>query len=811
MGSWSQDIRYGCRMLLKAPGFTAVAVATLALGIGANTAILSVGRSVLYRSFPFPQPNRLAVLWTRNVKRGWAEMQTSVPDILDYQNRASSLQGISGFTWTDYQTFSIGGSGGAQRVRGVAVLPGLFDVIGVRPIIGRDFVHEEYAGKSRVALLGYDLWRTKFDADRNIVGHTVRINRDAYTVVGILPKGFEVPVLNNGLEVLVPFRMDGEEAIDRKQRLIVGVGRLKPGTTVEQAHVELESIGTQLAKQYPDDADYTANVLTLRESEGLQDARTQLPIFLTTVLMMMLIAAANVAAILLSRFAARTNELVVRSALGASRGRLIRQLVTESVMLATVAGVLAVLVAEWAGAVLLRYQPFYMPYKPERVVNATAIVVIAFLSLGIGLIFGLFPALTVAHRNLHARMAHANTRVGSGWHDRLRNGLVLAEVAISIALIVGAGLMARTMIRIAHTQIGFDPHGLALGRVSLDGTQYPSDANRIGFYDRLIERLRSQPGVVAATAISHFCTYDPTGWCMGSPVRVPGQPGSENKMAGMQEAVMPGYFAAMGMPILRGRDFTDNEAEPAIIVDENFVRTFFPHENPIGKQVELLPAVMRGDEALRPGLRMIVGVVPAVQRVAYWTKPFPQAYVPYRQNPVPAMYAVVRTRDGGGAAAIRKAVAELDADLPVFWSATMDEWVDKFYASQRFELLALGTFAFVAVLISASGPYAVISQRVAQRTREIGIRLALGAKRRDLEYVVVRQAAVVVLAGTVVGLIASLALGRVLANLVYGVGAHDPLTLACGASLVVIVSGVAAYLPARRAAKSDPLVALRSE
>jgi putative ABC transport system permease protein len=809
-GLWN-DVRYALRMLAKGPGFTLVAVATLALGIGANTAIVSVGKSVLYRPVPYNDPARIVVLWSKDVKRGFNEMQASVPDLLAYQQRAQSFEALSGFTWTDYKSFSVAGSTGALRIRGLAVMPGLFDVVQMHPLMGREFLPEEFTGEKHVAMLGYDIWRTQFGADSTLLGHTIKVNRETYTVVGVLPKNFEIPVMDAGLQILVPLRLDGADALDRKQRILVGVGSLKPGHTISQARAEIESIGNQLAAEHPEDADLGGVAQALNEI-GLGNAKSELAIFLVTVLLMLLIAAANVAGILLSRFAARQGELTVRSALGASSGRLIRQLVTESVMLAAIAGLLAIVVAQWAGDLLISYRPFYMPNPPDHVLSGAAIAVIVVLSLAIGLLFGLVPALTASRTNLHELMNRVSTRVSAGWmQDKLRNALIVTEVAISVALLVGAGLMINTVVRIARADIGFNPRGLALGRISLDQKRYRSEADQTAFYESLVQRLASEPGLQAATACSHFPDYDPSGWAMGGRVRIPGKPNSEPKLSGFQTAVLPGFFEAMGIPILRGRTFKQSEGEPAIIVDQIFVRTFFPNEDPIGKVVELMESAFSGDEQVKPGVRTIVGVVPTIKRVAYWDHPVPQAYIPYSQNPVPAMYAIVRTADGGGAAVIRKVTGDLDSELPVFWSATMKSWIDKFYAGQRFELLALGAFALVALLISASGLYAVITYRVAQRTRELGVRLALGAGQRDVEFVVLRQAGAVIAIGLFAGLVGSAFIGQVLSKFLYGVKPRDPVTLLAGAALVLLISFIAVYVPARRAAKMDPLVALRYE
>ena len=812
-GFW-QDVRYGLRMLAKAPTLSVTAVVTLALGIGANTGLLSIGRTLLYRPLPYQDPGQLAVLWGKNVKQHWDTTMVSVPDVLDWQRQATSFDSITGITWTDYEVFSLASEAGAERVRGAAVLPNLFETLRTQPLIGRGFLPEDFAGDKRVLLLGFATWKTRFGSDPTLVGRTIRVNREPYTVVGILPKNFEVPVLDDGIEILVPLRLDAADALDRNQRIVFGVGRRKSGTTMAQAQTEMQTIGARLAAEYKDDAGYSVNTANLRDSEGLTDLREKLPIFLVTVLLMVVISAANVAGILLSRFAARQPELVVRNALGASRGRLVRQLLTESLILTGLAGAFAIAVAKWVADLLASYKPFYMPYRGPVELGSTALIFIPTLSLVIGVVFGLFPALTAVRTNLNELMNRASLRVGGAWlQEKLRNGLVSVEVALSVALLIGASLMVTTIVRISSVDVGFNPQGLAMSRITLDAHRYPSPGNQIAFYQSLVSQLQSQPGVEAASAMSHFGDFDPSGWNMGNPIAIPGQPSRElaARPHSVVTVVMPGFFSAFGMRMLRGRGFESKESEPVIIVDQTFVNKFFPGQDPIGRQVELLQNSMRADEAVQSGVRTIIGVVPPVRRIAYWAKPFPQAYVPFTETPVPSMYVMVRTRDGSGAAVIRKAVAALDNEVPVWSSATMRGWISQFYASQRFELLVLAAFGAIALAISASGLYAIIAHRVTQRTRELGIRLALGATRHDVEWVVLRQAAALIGVGIAAGLAAALAIGQLLSKFLFGVRPHDPLTFGLAAAMVALISLIAIYVPARRAAHMDPLLALRYE
>jgi putative ABC transport system permease protein len=797
-------------MLVKTRWFTAVAIVTLALAIGANAAILSTARGMFYRPLPYRDPGALGVIWGKDVKRGWTTTQTSISDFQVWQQRVSSFESMTAFTWTDYRSFALASNGAAERVRGIAVLPDFLETLGERPFAGRGFLLEEFRGEHRVALMSYALWQSQFGGDPAIVGRAIRLNREPYTVTGVLPKDFEIPVLDDAAQIIVPLRVDSTEAMDRKQRLLIGVGRLRAGHTFAAARAELETSSTQLAHDHAEDTGFTASLQSLRDAEGLQSARQKLPIFLWTVGALLIVAAANVAGILLSRFAARRPELVVRSALGASRLRLTRQMLTEALMLSLIAGALSILIYQWAAELLLSYKPFYIPFEPHVTLDWFTILTVLSISVAVGFLFGLFPSLTIARTDLRQEISRTGAR-GAAWlHDQFRNALLVAEIALSIALLTGAGLMTNTVARISRINIGFDPKDLCLARISLDRTLYPSEANQLAFFFSLVERLGSRRGVIAATGASHFCNYDPSGWCIGNPIRIPDNPVDRAKDTSTT-VVMPGFFSAIRMPILRGREFRENESAPVAVVDQTFVDQFFPDRDPIGQPIELLQTAMHGDLEVKAGLRTIVGVVPPVRRISYGATPFPQIYVPFSQNPVSSMFVVVRGPELAGAAAIRAAVAALDSELPVYRSATMRGWIDRFYGSQRFELLILAAFSGVALLISASGLYAVISHRVVERTREMGIRLALGATRANIEWVVLRQTAILIGSGAAAGIAAAGVLGQLISKFIYGVSPRDPLMLGLTCAVVLFISIAAVYIPARRASRMDPLTALRHQ
>ena len=806
MPNAAHDIRYAFRMLRKSFCFTVVSVATLSLGIGATAGIILVARAMLFRPLPYADPSRVLVLWSTNVKRGWTSGPASVPDVLDWQRRVSSFAAIGGFTWTDYESFAATSADGAERISGVAVLPGLFEALQSRPLFGRDFLPQEFYGGQRVALLGYRSWKERFGGSPDLVGRTIRLNRQAYTIVGILPADFELPVITNAAQVLVPFRLDSKDATDRRQHLITVFGRLRAGIGVPQAQAEMTLISGQLASAHPEDADFGVRLAGLRDSEGLSSARDQLPIFLVTVLLMMLIAGANVAGILLSRFAARRGELATRTALGATRGRLIGQLTTESLLLTGTSGVLALIVALWVADFVVSLKPFYIPYTFTVHLDAGIVAIVAGLSLGLGFVFGGLPALTVANANLNEVITRVSARINAGWQERLRNGLIIVEVALSIAFLVGAALMIGTMWHITHVEIGFDPHNVAVGRMDLDTDRYGSPESQRAFYEKLIIDVAAKPGIDGVTAASHLVDFDPSGWAMANPCRLAGTDAAP--VTSFVSVVMPNYFDVMRIPVRRGSPFSGRDDGPVAIVDETFAERLFPGANPIGREIELLDAPMRADEAVRGGRRTIVGVVSAIHRVAYWAKPIPQVYVPAAQNPVSSMFAIVRA-NAGGVSAIRESVARLDRDVAVYRASTMRSWIDRFYASQRFELLVLSVFGSIALVMTASGLYAAVAFRISQRMRELGIRLALGATHGSIQWLVLRQVGVVVSAGALAGIGLGAAVGRMLAKVLFGVKPFDTPSFVVIAAVVTLVSLAAAFVPIRRKALSNPILALR--
>ncbi|MBV9147299.1 MAG: ABC transporter permease [Acidobacteria bacterium] len=814
LDSFLQDIRFGARLMLKAPLLTTIAIATLALGIGANAAVFALVKSAFWRNFPFFEPDRLAILWASNQKTGWKEMQVSVPDVADLKAQSHSLQWISGYTWTDYQVFSVSSAGGALRVRGVAVLPNLLATLGLHPALGRDFRFEEFAASSNhVALLANTIWRTRFGADQQIVGKTVRINREPFFVAGVLPANFELPDLGKAPEVLVPLALDSPEAHKRSQRILLPLGRLKAGVSRAAAVEELHSIARQLARDYAkEDGDYSLNLQWVSEDPVDRDARDKLPIFLATVALVLFIAASNVVLLTISRLVARTHELAMRTALGASRRRVLRQMMTEAVLLAAIAALFAALLAGWFLQLIMFYKPFYM-YEYDARIGLSGMLGIAALALAIGLIVGIVPILRSGKDNVQQLLGRVGVHAtGSKWQHSMRRGLVAFEISICVGLLAAAGLMLQTIQRINAIDLGFNPRNLVLARMTLDGTRYRSPEASGDFYRELVSRLRVQSRFESVTAISHS---DFVGYDMAYPVDAQGEPAPLDPttfpLAGAH-VVIPGYFRDAQSPILRGREFSEHESQPAIILNQTLAKKLFRDDDPVGRIVVIGQAPQAWDESIPPGPRLVIGVVADVQKYSeFLKKVFPQFYVPLEQNPVPSMFVMVRSADSEGAiAAIRETASSMDSELAVYWATSMQSKIDEWYAGQHFQAIVLTCFAGLALSICLSGLYAVISHSVSRRSAELGVRLALGADPRSAVLLIMREGLLLIGAGTILGLGLAAALGRLLQHLLFQVRPTSVPSLAVAVFAVGTTALAATYLPSRRAARIDPVTALRA-
>ena len=809
LGGFWRDLRYGLRTLRKNPGFTAVAVIALALGIGANSAIFSVVNTVLLRPLPYKDPERLAMVWEDNARSGFPRDTPAAANYVDWREQNQVFEGMAALA---DESFNLTGVGEPLRVDGQRVSADLFSLLGVEPQLGRAFRPEEDApGANRVVLLSHGLWQRRFGSDPKIAGRPVNLNGESYTVVGVMPQGFQFPSRND--ELWVPIAFTSREAANRNTHYLQVVARLKLGVTLGQAQAEMSTIAARLQRQYPQqNAELGAVVVPLHE-QVVGDIRPALLVLLGAVGFVLLVACANVANLLLARAAARQKEIALRVALGASRLRLVRQFLTESVLLAVLGGGVGLLLSLWGVGLLKSFIPEDISQVKAVSVDARVLGFTLLVSLLTGLIFGLAPAAQASSFDLNETLKEGGRDTSSaGRGKRIRAALVVAEVAVSLVLLIGAGLLINSFLRLRHVDPGFRTDNLLTMSVVLPEQKYPDQARRSAFYDEMIRRVEALPGVRAA-AVTNWIPLVSQGDSVG--VSVEGRPDpapGQRRPVVVTRVVSPHYFRAMGIQLLRGRDFDERQDRvdsPAVVViNETMARYFWPGEDPLGKRVT------PGRPDSPEDWCQVVGVVKDVRQFQLNADPKPQMYLLYAQAEFFApRHLVVSTavEPLGLASAVRKTVWEIDKDQPVSDVSTMEEVLSESIARQRFSMLLLAVFAGVALLLAAVGLYGVMSYSVAQRTREIGLRMALGAQERDVLRMVVGQGLKLVLAGVLIGLAAAFALTRLMSSLLFGVSATDPATLVTISLLLVGVAVLASYVPARRATKVDPLIALRYE
>jgi predicted permease len=801
-----QDLRYGARMLLKNPGFTLIAALTLALGIGANTAIFSVVNGVLLSSLPYPNPEQLAMVWCDNKRQGIPDDITSYPNFVDWRDRNKTFQGMAGMTSGRNNLTGTGSE--PEEISDANVSINFFQLLGVNPVLGRVFTaEEETPGRDKVVVLSYSLWQRRFGGNPGILNQSILLNDEQRVVVGVMPPGFQFP---ERTDVWGPLAVDDRMRQARGAFFLPVVGRLKPGVTRAQAQADLDVIVKQIEQQFPAMAGYGANVVPILENT-VGPIRRALIILSFAVMFVLLIACANVANLLLARAAVRQREVALRAALGAGRWRIVRQLLTESTLLAVLGGALGVLLAWWGLRLLVDISATIIPRIENIRLDGRVFWFTLGLSLLTGLIFGLAPALQTTHFKL-SEMLKEGGRTGSGGGrraQRIRGVFIVVEVALTLALLAGAGLLVRSFWRLQNIDTGFKPDHLLTLRVTLWGSKYRTGADAVSFYGRLQERLAALPGVASASAASAIMLpklANSGGFTIENRPRDPNEPGLELPF----DCVQPNYFQTMGIPLLQGRAFTsaDTRESPRVaIVNETFVKKYFQNEDPIGRRFTF------GGGGPNARWITIVGVVRDTKRQGVDRPVRIESWMPLAQRPDGSMEVVLRTTGDPLALsnAVREAVWSLDRDLPLPSIQTMEHILSERIARQRLNMRLLVLFALVALILAAVGIYGVMSYSVTQCTQEIGIRMALGAQASDVLRMVVWRGMSLTLIGVALGLAAALALTRVMKNLLFDMSTTDPVTFAAIAALLTAVAFVACWIPARRATKVDPMVALRYE
>jgi predicted permease len=810
-----QDLRYGARMLIKQPGFTLIAVLTLALGIGANTAIFSIVNGLLLNPLPYRNAERLAIIWTHspgaNVALDW-------PSPGQFSALKSENSVFEQLALAHGGNVILTGNAEPERLGAVRASSAVFSLLGAQAMLGRVFLPEEDTqDKTLTVILSHPLWQRRFGGDPKALGQKLTINGRDHIVVGVMPPDFTLghevmPTVGAvpQAELLLPLPMSAERMNNHGDENYNVLARLKPGATIAQAQTELNLAVRRLEQQFPNiyplNRRFSFSIRPLLE-QVVGDVRLALYILLCAVGCVLLIACANVANLLLARAATREREMAVRTALGAGRWRVVRQLLTESVLLSVAGGALGLLLAVWGLALLRWLNPGNIPRLAAIGIDSRVLAFTTAVAVLTGILFGLAPALRGSRVNLSETLKEGGRSLVGG-HHRLRNLLVVAEIALSLVLLIGAGLLIRSFIRVQQVEPGFAPRNLLSMRLALVGPAYRDESRRASFYQQLWERIRRLPGVEAAGGVSVL----PLGGVSWGSITIEGYDAAsgQSMIQADQRAASAGYFETMKIPLIRGRFFTEQDTKESalvVIVDENMARTYWPNADPLGKRLK-----RGGADSTAPWLT-VVGVAGNVKQYALETDSRVALYVPHLQSGAGSLSIAVRTTVDplGMAAAVTREARALDPNLPLYDAKTMEQWLSESLARRRFAMLMLGLFAVIALLLASVGIYGVMSYTVAQRTREIGIRVAMGAQTRDVLRLIVRQGMSLAGIGVGIGLVAATAATRLMVSLLFGVRATDTLTYVVIALLLALVAMVACWVPARRATKVDPMIALRCE
>jgi putative ABC transport system permease protein len=813
-----QDFRYALRQISKGPGFAAVAVLTLALGIGANTAIFNLVNAVLLRPLPYKDADLLVMVWEQNLHRGWFQNIVSGENFLDWRKQNRVFAGMAAF---QSNSFNLTGDNQPEEIAGERVTTNLFSVLGVQPLRGRLFLPEEERNDRTAVIVSYGLWQQRYGGDPSLVGKQITLNGESYPVVGILPNTFADDYSSSFAQHSEVW-LSGIEPFDKGREFhnYHTIARLKPGATLAQAQANMDAIASGIEQQYPESRGWGASVVNLHD-QVVEYARPTLIVLLGAVALVLLIACANVANLLLVRATARQKETAIRTALGATRGRIVRQFLVESVLLSIVGAIAGLLLAPWASRILVRLSPPDTPPIQSAGIGGVVLLFTAALAVGTGIVFGLAPALGTTKRNVSDSLKETGRTSSTGVSDRrLRDLLVMAEFALSLALLVGAGLMIKALTHLHSVDLGFNPENLLTLKLSLEGPQYKNPEKQAQFFHDLLSRIDAQPGVEFAALSRGIPMRGWAGWnfvTADNPHPAAGEVPDANYVV-----VSPDYFRTMQIPVRRGGAFTDfntSASEPVAIVSESLAHKYWPGQNPLGRRIKISADA---NDQTQPW-RTVVGVAGNVRTEGQYAPFIPEIYVPYTQYPWILWPRNILVRTTGDPLAIvpeiRNQVATLDKDLPVADIGTMKQIAAGPLQQGQAVTWLLESLATLALVLSAVGIYSVISYSVSQRTRELGIRMAMGASHQNVARLVVQHGMLLSAIGLGIGLLGVLATGRFFSGLpfevrwllLFDVRPTDPLILGAVAAILTIVALLGCFLPARRATKVDPIVALRYE
>ena len=815
-----QDLQYGWRMLRRSPGFSLVAILTLAIGIGANAAMFSVINTVLLRPLPFPDAQRIVFIWdtdpNRNISRGVA----SPAEFLDWRDQNRSFEELSAWrTWF----YNLTGANEPEQVFGVHASANFLRLLGVKPILGRDFIPEEdQVGHDQVAIITYGLWQRRFGGDPNIVGENILLDEKPFTVVGVLPRGFSVFGTSRQFDVWMPMALDRAQ-LHREDHSVIVFGRLRKGVTVAQAQAEMETIIARLKQQYPGvNQQDGVHVVAFREDLA-RNLKPGLLLLFGAVVLVLLIACVNVANLVLARAATREREITLRATLGAGRGRIIRQLLTESALLALIGGALGILLA-YGGLHLLRLalpsEGGYgeIPHVEWLGIDGMVLAFTLIVSILTGILFGLAPAIQISHAELYESLKEGSQgSIGGRRSQFTRSALVIAEVAFSLLLLVCSGLLIRSFYLLMSEDLGIDPDNVLTAQIWLPESHYAAGAPVMNFYQQAIDRIGALPGVKSASAVNFlplsgwgdYCNFD----IVGRPIAPADEPNTSRYGVADWR-----YLRTMGISVKSGRDFAASDgpnSEGVVILNEALAHRYWPDQNPIGQQIHLKfpPTKSPWQPVARDSMLTVIGVVADVREWEMGVEKVGQLYLPYAQNPSRIMRLVVRTtgHPAAIAPAVRHAVESVDPSQPITEIRTMDQFLSQAVSQRRLNMLLLAVFAAIATILAAIGIYGVMAYGVTQRFHEIGVRMALGAEPSDVLKMVVTDGMKLAVIGLLIGIVGAALLSRYLESQLYGIKTTDPFTYAGVALGLAAVAAAACYFPARRATKVDPISALRHD